>query len=137
VEIWSVGLLELAADRAEVVDEHLDADGVGILVTLVGDGGIPRLERGGAGSGETLADEDAVAEHVARAGAGGLDRGHDRECHDGDDRENDDDDAALQEHLGAAVLLALVVAEHLCFFARDFASLVFALAIAARHAVRH
>ena len=112
--LLGVGLLEVVADRALVIEPDLNGDRARLRVG----GGLDRRPAGGERRGgdrlEAGADRDAVALHVERAGAGRADRGDDDDGDDGDDGERDDDEAALQGDAAAAILLLLLLPQQPC-----------------------
>ncbi len=120
-----IGLLEGAADGAEVVDVHHDVE-VDSEVARVGRG---RLavggDRGGRHRLQLLADEhDAVAGHVERSGACRLHRVEDHKPDDRDDRHDAERDAAAHEHGVDGVTSLLLGARDSRCFASRFAALV-------------
>ncbi|WP_395245961.1 hypothetical protein ACGGZK_09250 [Agromyces sp. MMS24-K17] len=67
---------------------------------------------------------DAVARHVARAGAVGADAVEDQRADEGGDRHQRDDDAALDQELVPTLALLLLLAEHPCLLARSLSAVV-------------
>src|SRR5690606_14944007 len=132
-DLLRIGRLEGATHRAHVVEVDANVDDLGIRAGEGGDGLFAWLERRGRLGREVLADADAVAEHVERAGVRLRDSADYGEGDDGGYRDEAYADSGAEKDAVALVLLLLLLAALLRLLPGDAASVTTGLHAVGRH----